>query len=134
MSIPSINLLLLHPELGRRGNSLNRETQTSLYPYTSSSSSGWIPSCSWASLETIQCVPGASFQWDMPRTPPQRSVQEAIQNRLPKPPQLVPLNLSSSFTTGRSKIGDTRVSPILLASLPTNVQAVLLQNNTRSSA
>ncbi|MED6242513.1 hypothetical protein ATANTOWER_005718 [Ataeniobius toweri] len=40
------------PPTGRRGSRLGRDTQTSLSPDTSSSSSGWSPRRSQASRET----------------------------------------------------------------------------------
>ncbi|MEQ2251299.1 hypothetical protein ILYODFUR_009532 [Ilyodon furcidens] len=71
--------LPLYPGPGRRGSRfsrLSRDTQTSLSPDTSSSSSGGSPkrhspsSVSWA-------VPWNSSRWDVPGTPPEEGVQEA---------------------------------------------------------
>ncbi|KAK5598773.1 hypothetical protein CRENBAI_004531 [Crenichthys baileyi] len=71
-----------YPEPGRGGSRLSRDTQTSLSPDTSSSSSGGaqgVPrpaqrhspsSVSWA-------APWASSRWDVPGTPPEEGVQEA---------------------------------------------------------
>ena len=49
---PSIHLVSAHPGPGRRGSCLSRDTQTSLSPDASSSSSGRIPRHSQASQAT----------------------------------------------------------------------------------
>ena len=79
---PSIHHLPLVRGSGRGGSSFNRETQTSLSPATSSSSSGGtrgVPRPAGRhSLSNVSWVfPGVSSQWDVPGTPHQGGVQGA---------------------------------------------------------
>ncbi|MED6269453.1 hypothetical protein CHARACLAT_033286 [Characodon lateralis] len=71
-----------YPGPGHGGSRLSRDTQTSLSPDTSSSSSTGSPRRSQASRERHSpssvswAVPWASSRWDVPGTPPEEGVQE----------------------------------------------------------
>ncbi|MEQ2224445.1 hypothetical protein ILYODFUR_007528 [Ilyodon furcidens] len=72
--------LLLHLGWGRWGSRLSRDTQTSLSPYTSPSSSGGAqgvprPSKRHSPSSVSWAVPWASSRWDMSGAPPEEGIQ-----------------------------------------------------------
>ena len=92
---PSIHHLLLLRGSGRGGSSLSRETQTSLSPATSSSSSGGTPRRSQPRDIVSPPCPGSSPGSPPSGTCPEHLTREASRrhpNQMPEPPHLAPLD------------------------------------------